>query len=53
MKNNKIYDEILNSLSKEQLEKMIKQKKNDIKITELYIAKKEIINKQLEERING
>ena len=53
MKNNKIYDELLNSLSKEQLEKMIKQKKNDIKITELNIIKKEIINKQLEEKING
>ena len=48
----KKYDEILDSLSKEQLEKMIKQKKNDIKITELNIAKKEIINKQLEERLN-
>ena len=53
MEKNKKYDEVLNSLSKEQLEKMIKQKKNDIKITELNIIKKEIINKQLEERING
>lgn len=48
----KKYDEILDSLSKEQLEKMIKQKKIDIDITKLNIIKKDIINKQLEERLN-
>ena len=53
MKKNNKYEELLNSLSKEQLEKYIKQKKIDIDITKLNIIKKDIINRQLEERIKG
>ncbi|MBR3116493.1 MAG: hypothetical protein IKF36_01305 [Bacilli bacterium] len=53
MKKNKKYDELLDKLSIEQLEKMIKQKKIDIEITKLNIIKKDLINKQLEELLNN
>ena len=53
MKKNNRYEQLLNSLSKEQLEKYIKQKKIEIDITKLNIIKKDIINRQLEEKLNG
>lgn len=50
--NNKIYNYILDNISVEQLEKMIKEKKKEINIMKLNIIKKDIINQKSDYELN-
>ena len=53
MENNKSIKELLEQLSTEELEDMIKKVKKDIEITKLNIIKKDVINKKLDNELNN
>ena len=53
MENNKSIKELLEQLSTEELEDMIKKVKKDIEITKLNIIKKDVNNKKLDNELNN